>query len=212
MKRHLSAIPATSQHGAAIVVFSLLTVTVIVPMVGLAIDGGILYMLQAKLSQACDAAALAGGRNLNTGVDTTTQTANAEATMTAFFNANFPSGTWNTVPPQVNLDVQNTGLHTRTTTISAKVDAPLYFMRLIGINSGTVAARGQASRKDVNLMLVLDRSSSMATAGVCAEMVTQARTFVSNFTNGRDQVGSDHLHGRIEPGLRANRQLQVADT
>jgi Flp pilus assembly protein TadG len=158
-------------------------------MVGLAIDGGILYILQAKLSQACDAAALAGGRNLNNGNDTTTQTANAEATMTAFFNANFPSGTWNTQPPQVTLNVQSTGLHTRTTTIDATVQAPLYFMRVIGVNFGTISAHGQASRKDVNLMLVLDRSNSMQTAGVCSQMVTQARTFVSQFTNGRDQVG-----------------------
>jgi Mg-chelatase subunit ChlD len=172
------------QSGAAIVVF-----TVIVPMVGLAIDGGILYILQAKLSQACDAAALAGGRNLNNGNDTATQTANAEATMTSFFNANFPSGTWNTQAPVVTLNVQSSGLHTRTTTVDASVTAPLYFMRVIGVKNGTVSAHGQAARKDVNMMLVLDRSSSMASAGVCAQMVTQARSFVSQFTNGRDQVG-----------------------
>jgi Mg-chelatase subunit ChlD len=158
-------------------------------MVGLAIDGGILYMLQARLSQACDAAALAGGRNLNNGNDTTTQTANAEATMTQFFNANFPSGTWNTQPPNLQLNVQATGLRTRTTTVDATVVAPLYFMRSIGINYGTIAGHGQASRKDVNLMLVLDRSGSMQTAGVCPQMVTQARSFASQFTNGRDQLG-----------------------
>jgi Flp pilus assembly protein TadG len=189
MKRPISSIRRRRQSGAAIVIFSLLVVTVIIPMVGLAVDGGILYILQAKLSQACDAAALAGGRNLNNGNDTATQTANAEATMTAFFNANFPSGTWNTQPPQVTLNVQSTGLHTRTTTIDATVQAPLYFMPVLGINFGTISAHGQASRKDTNLMLVLDRSSSMATAGVCGQMVTQARTFVSQFTNGRDQVG-----------------------
>src|SRR5271170_4392845 len=99
----MKTLPSSSrrerQRGAAIVIFSLLAVTVILPMVGLAIDGGILYVLQAKLSQGCDAAALAGGRNLNNGNDPTTQTTNSEATMTAFFNANFPSGTWNSNPP-----------------------------------------------------------------------------------------------------------------
>jgi Flp pilus assembly protein TadG len=189
MKRPISLKRRGPQSGAAIVIFSLLAVTVIIPMVGLAIDGGILYILQAKLSQACDAAALAGGRNLNNGNDFATQSANAQATMTQFFNANFPSGTWNTQPPQVTLNVQSTGLRTRTTTIDATVQAPLYFMRVIGINYGTIAAHGQASRKDVNLMLVLDRSNSMQTAGVCPQMVAQARTFVSQFTNGRDQVG-----------------------
>jgi Flp pilus assembly protein TadG len=94
MQTPISLTRRPRQRGAAIVIFSLLAVTVILPMVGLAIDGGILYILQAKLSQACDAAALAGGRNLNNGNNTAAQTANAEATMAAFFNANFPSGTW----------------------------------------------------------------------------------------------------------------------
>jgi Flp pilus assembly protein TadG len=177
------------QRGVAIVVFSLLVVTVIVPMVGLAIDGGILYLVQAKLSEACDAAALAGGRTLNNGNDPTTQTTNSEATMTAYFNANFPSGTWNTSNTQTTLNVQSTGLHTRTTTIDANTTVPLYFMPILGINSSVVSAHGQASRKDVNLMVVLDRSSSMASAGVCSQMVTQARSFVAQFTNGRDQLG-----------------------
>jgi Mg-chelatase subunit ChlD len=189
MNRPISLKRRGRQSGAAIVIFSLLAVTVIIPMVGLAIDGGILYILQAKLSQACDAAALAGGRNLNNGNDFATQSTNAQATMTQFFNANYPSGTWNTQPPQLTLNVQSTGLRTRTTTIDVTVQAPLYFMRVIGINYGTIAAHGQASRKDVNLMLVLDRSSSMASAGVCDQMVAQARTFASQFTNGRDQVG-----------------------
>lgn len=189
MRIPLSSYRLKRQSGTAIIIFTLLVVTVIVPMVGLAIDGGILYVLQAKLSQACDAAALAGGRNLNNGNDPTTQSNNAKATMTQFFNANFPSGTWNTQPPRVTLDVQSTGLHTRTTTVDATVSAPLYFMRVIGVNNANVAAHGQAARKDVNLMLVLDRSSSMQSAGVCDQMVTQARTFVSQFTNGRDQLG-----------------------
>jgi len=189
MTVHPSSSRRRRQSGAAIVVFSLLTVSVIIPMVGLGIDGGILYMLQAKLQQACDAAALAGGRNLNNGNDATTQTTNSEATMASFFNANFPSGTWNSQPPQVTLNVQSTGLHTRTTTVDASVVAPLYFMRIIGINNATAAAHGQASRKDVNMMVVLDRSNSMQTAGVCPQMVSQARSFVSQFTNGRDQLG-----------------------
>ena len=179
-----------SQSGVAIVVFSLLVTTVIIPMVALAIDGGILYLLHAKVSQACDAAALAGGRDLNNGNTTAAQTTSAEATMTAFFNANFPSGTWNTLPnPTVVFSVQTTGLHTRTTTIDATVIAPLYFMRILGINYATLTGHGQASRKDVNMIVVLDRSSSMATAGVCGQMVAQARSFVAQFTNGRDQIG-----------------------
>jgi hypothetical protein len=51
-----------------------------------------------------------------------------------------------------------------------------------------VAAHGQASRRDVNIMLVLDRSSSMQGAP-CAQMIQQARNFVAQFTEGRDRLG-----------------------
>jgi hypothetical protein len=148
-----------------------------------------MYLLHAKLSQACDAAALAGGRDLNNGNDIATQTANAEATMTRFFYANFPSGTWNTRPPQVTPNVGTSGPHVRTTTIDVSVVAPLYFLSIAGFKTATLAAHGQASRKDVNMILVLSRSVSMADEGVCGQMVSQARTFASQFTNGRDTLG-----------------------
>jgi Flp pilus assembly protein TadG len=191
MNRH--SLPASlrrkRQSGTAILIFTLLAFTVVVPMAGLAIDGGIMYMLQAKLSQACDAAALAGGRSLNNGDDAAAQTASAEATMTQFFYANFPSGTWNTQPPQLNLNVGTSGLHVRTTTIDATVVAPLYFLSVAGFKTATVSAHGQASRKDVNMMLVLSRSISMADQNVCGQMIAQARAFASQFTNGRDVLG-----------------------
>src|SRR5258708_4778666 len=87
---------SAKKRGAAIVMFSLLTFTVVVPMAGLAVDGGVLYLIKAQLQSAVDAAALAGGRSLNVGNDITSQTASAVATMNAFFNANFPLHSWAT--------------------------------------------------------------------------------------------------------------------
>jgi len=43
----------------------MLTAMVMIPMIGLAIDGSILYWTKAKLSAAVDAAALAVGRDLS---------------------------------------------------------------------------------------------------------------------------------------------------
>ena len=46
-----------------------------------------------------------------------------------------------------------------------------------------------ASRRDVNLLLVLDRSSSMNNSGSCDPMKAAAQTFVEQFANGRDRLG-----------------------
>ena len=68
------------------------------------------------------------------------------------------------------------------------MQSPLYFMRVLGLTTSTVAAQGRASRRDVNLVLVLDRSGSMQSAGVCGIMTNSAISFVDKFTEGRDRL------------------------
>ena len=58
--------------------------TVLIPLVGLAIDGSRLYIVQAKLASAVDGAALGAGRLLGT-------TANTTEIAGEFLNANFPT-------------------------------------------------------------------------------------------------------------------------
>jgi hypothetical protein len=81
----------------------------------------------------------------------------------------------------------------RTVTISATITAPLYFLRVLGQNSTNIAAASQAGRRDVVMMLVLDRSSSMNNAfqgtTACAVMKTDATQFLDYFAAGRDMVG-----------------------
>jgi Flp pilus assembly protein TadG len=177
------------QGGVALVILSLLIFTVLIPIVGLAIDGGILFLVKQQMAAAADAATLAGGRSLSVGMDLASQTASATATMNAFFNANFPPGAWGTTNPTVTTSVVQATLSTRVATLDASVTAPTLFMRVIGFNTSRLAVHGQATRRDVNIILVLDRSGSMNNGGACATMVTQARTFVSQFTNGRDTLG-----------------------
>lgn len=47
-----------------------------------------------------------------------------------FFNANFPEGTYASTDRQFNVAVAETGYRTQTS-LSASVDAPLYFLRLL---------------------------------------------------------------------------------
>jgi Mg-chelatase subunit ChlD len=168
---------------------SLLTAVVLLPLVGLAIDGGILYLMKAKLSAAVDAAALAGARSLSVGMDISSQTASATATSQSFFYANFPNGYWKTSNLSLNTVVAQTAYKTRTVTMQASVTVPLTFMRILGQSAATVQAEGQTSRRDVNMIVVLDRSNSMALAGVCDTMVSAARGFIEKFANGRDNIG-----------------------
>jgi Flp pilus assembly protein TadG len=177
------------------VIMTVLTMMIALPLVGLAFDVGILYMIRGKLYQSVDAAALAGARALGTGPDGPTQRANAQAAATKYFNANYPSGFWGTISvnfPTPTVD-DTTVPNYRTVTTSASIVAPLYFLRMLGQNTATVAAASQAGRRDALVMLVLDRSYSMLNTfqgtTACAIMKTDAAQFVSNFSQGRDMVG-----------------------
>jgi Flp pilus assembly protein TadG len=165
---------------------------VILPMVGLAIDGTMLFLVKAKLSAAVDGGAIAAARSLSAGMSFASQKDAAAKTASQFVRANFPDGFWGAHNMVYNppIDVEedtSTSIKRRTVEINAAVDVPLLFMRVFGKNSATVRAYGKAARRDVRLVLVLDRSSSMS--GVITSLKNAAVEFVNNFAEGRDQVG-----------------------
>ena len=175
------------EQGMALMVSALMLVFT-VPIIGLSVDAGVLWMIRARMSAACDAAALATARNLNLGLTLSEQTANAIARGQAFFLANFPAGTMGTTGVTPSITVAQTNLSTLTVSTSATGSAPLYFMRYMGQSFNLAGASGKASRRDVNVMLVLDRSGSMS-GQPCADMITASKSFVNMFMNGRDTMG-----------------------
>src|SRR5579864_5175388 len=80
-------------------IFTAVTLVFIVPMVGLAIDAGILYTVKGKLQMAVDAASLAAARALSRGNDDNTQQSNARAVAQEYVLLNFPSGYFNVGTP-----------------------------------------------------------------------------------------------------------------
>ena len=179
-----------AERGSALLLITLMMALVVFPLVGLSIDGGIVYFAHARLVAAVDAAALAGARSLNVGLEFSDQKANAELTAMNYFNANFPAGMLNTTlnagnPPQAL--ASESADHLRTVQVHGSLDVGLYFLRLLGSQTATISASASSSRRDVNLVLALDRSGSMV--GVCEIMKSDAENFVSNWTNGRDTVG-----------------------
>ncbi len=175
------------ERGAALLLFSILLLLVVLPMIGLAIDGGVAYFAHARLVSAADAAALAGARSLNVGEDFAAQKQNAESIAGQYFYANFPASFLGSKNVAFKADAEETGTHIRTVTVSATADLPVYFLGLLGHQSTSVATTAQASRRDVNIVLTLDRSGSMSR--VCGTMVASAQSFVSKFSNGRDTMG-----------------------
>jgi Flp pilus assembly protein TadG len=180
--RSSSVISRRSERGATLIVFTMVTAMVIIPMIGLAIDASILYWTKAKLSAAVDAGALAAGRDLSADPTTTAQN---------YIYANLPQGWLRTAyspAPTVTVALDTPTVGTRRVTVAASVTVPLYFMRIFGQQSAMVSASGVSSRRDTDVILIIDRSYSMQQAGACGTMINSAKSFVNNFDNTRDTL------------------------
>jgi Flp pilus assembly protein TadG len=182
------------ERGFVILLWTLMMLFLILPMVGLAIDAGILYTIKAKLQTSVDGAALGAARSLNRSQDVPSQQTDATNTAKRYYHANFPDS-WMGVTPVNDPTVSWPNAPTGTAIINVQgtVDAPTWFMKVLAINSVRVVAVGQATRRNVNIMLVLDRSGSLGPGPIgtnsCAAVVSGAQTFVNSFSNNRDRIG-----------------------
>ena len=73
----------------------------------------------------------------------------------------------------------------RSVTSTASVDLPFIFLRALGLNQTTLRASAKATRRDVNIMIVMDRSKSLADSGACTPLKAAAVKFVDKFAEGR---------------------------
>ena len=173
------------------------TLTVLLLMTGLAVDSGRAYVVKAQLTKAVDGAALAAARNLNSG--------NPQAEATVIFKANFPMGFMGTTP----VDATAAGNFFKSTTdavsgvnvvtVTATEILPTTFMKLGNFNQVTVTSSGEATRRMVDLSLVIDVSGSIGSKW--AAVRDAARAFVNSFDGNNDRMalmtfanGSDVLY------------------
>jgi Flp pilus assembly protein TadG len=180
----------------------------IVPVVGLMIDVSVLYSVKARFQAAVDGSALAAARALNLGQTTDAQAASAKQNAVNWFYANFPARTWGTFNTQMSESTVNVfddpnNPRVRNVTVTASTAVPTYFMRWFQANATQISATGNASRRDVVVMMVLDRSSSMQQASACSAMITAAKLFTGQFAAGRDRIGlvsfSDNVYIHSAP-------------
>lgn len=130
----------------------------VIPLMGV-VGGGLdlarAHLAKSRLSQACDAAALAGRRAM-TGDDI--DTAKAEATK--FFNYNFPQGYMETTAFTPAITKPERG----TVQIVASTSVPTTIMKIFNSQSLPISVNCQATQNfdNIDIVLVLDTTGSMA--------------------------------------------------
>lgn len=172
----------------------------VTPVLGLAVDGAVVFWEKARLPATLAAAAIAAGRFLHVGQTLASQAANATQAAVNVFNVNFMPGNMNTTVDwgRPTVAICPTATTLRTVKVTATVHSPLYFLNVLGVSSSTASAYGQASRRDVNIILVLDRSGSMA-GTPCSAMISSAETFVKMFVGGHDELGLVTVNNTANP-------------
>ena len=180
-----------NQRGIAILTSSLILILAI-PMLGLAIDSTVLYVVKCRLQGAVDGAALAAAKALARGTDDPTQVSNAQNSAATYVMLNFPQGyffTTNvTVNPTTDVTVDESVAHERIITVNAHVTVPALFMTWLHFASTNVNASATTVRRDTNIALVVDRSGSLQSTGSCGPVQQSAINFVGKFSNARDYM------------------------
>jgi Flp pilus assembly protein TadG len=147
------------EDGFALFYMAVVT-TAMLMFTGLAMDSGRSYLVKAQLSKAVDGAALGAARSLNSG--------NPKNEAIRIFKANFPPGYLGTLTdtdPTLATDfyqstvIQASG--TNVVTVTARAKLPTTFMKLGHTDEVLVRSTGEATRRMVDLSMVVDVSSSI---------------------------------------------------
>jgi Flp pilus assembly protein TadG len=147
----------------------------------LAFDVAYAMIVRTELVTALDAAALAAIRYVPDGQAAMTNAANRT------FNANLPAGKLAIRNPALVAPVSTVVNGGIDVTVSASADAPTFFAKWFGRDVIAIGATATTSRRDRNVILVLDYSGSIAP--VIGEIRDGAKAFVNSFSEQADNVG-----------------------
>lgn len=221
----------SGQKGQILVMIALLA-PMILGLGGLGVDLVLAYAVRAQLSVAIDSVALASMRALEQGATYSEQEAEVNRIANLMLKANFPVGSLlsDTVrfsdPPKIygpgippgsgSVFVTDNSVPPgrRELRVTGEVILPTMFMRIFGRDSVTIRSSAVASRQDVNLILVLDRSRSLYNSGAWDDVQEAAKTFVNFFDNNADRLGlvsfgtSANVDFPIATGFRTNDAME----
>lgn len=168
------------KRGQIIVMFTLF-VAFLMGFSALAFDLAYAMVVRAELITALDAAALAAIRYVPDGQAAMTAAANRT------FSANLPLGKLAIKNPVLTAPVSTTINGGIDVSLSASADAPTFFAKWFGREVIQINASATTSRRDRNVILVLDYSGSVTP--VLSEIRNSAKVFVNSFSEQADKVG-----------------------
>lgn len=171
--------------------FIAISIIPLIAFIGIGTDAARGYIIKSRLSYALDAAGLAGAR--------VAYSANRDADILMYFNANFPPGYMHATldGPHFTMNATNEVL-----TLSATATVGTTFLRVIGIDTMTVAASSEITRQTqlLDLVLVMDVSGSMASpSGGGLTRVAAARQAASDLVD--ILYGADSIKNLLKIGL-----------
>lgn len=176
VRRSIRSLLADRSAGAT--PFVAIAMVALVASVGTAIDSGRGYLVKSHLSQALDAAALAGGRVVFS--------ANRDNDIRMFFNANFPSEFLDAevTGPTIQVDANGEEI-----ALIASARVPTTFMRVVGIDSISVRSETvvRRSNRGMELVLVMDNTGSMSGTKINS-MKAAARDLVNILYGNRETI------------------------
>jgi Flp pilus assembly protein TadG len=177
---------AQSDRGSVAIYFGLSAI-VFFGVAGLAVDAARGYLIKARLSEAVDAAALAGGKALQSATNNTLVVSDA----TSFFNANFPTGAMGATVAAPTINIINNGTEVQ---VASTATIPTTLMRLLGFQNMQVAASATVARAATGLDVVFSFDISGSMCSPCSKiqsLQSNAKALVDSlaqpFTNGLQQ-------------------------
>lgn len=163
-----------------------------VPIIGIAgvgIDTARGYMLKQRMSQALDAAALAGGRAMFS--------PHRDADVAKFYFANIPQGYLGATLHNPSIQI---GENTETITLVATAELPSTFTRVLGVEEIDVRARVVVRRanRGLELVMVLDSTGSMQDDNKIGKLKSAANNLL-DILYGANSDTADKLYVGVAP-------------
>jgi Flp pilus assembly protein TadG len=198
------------EHGQSLLMF-VLFIVVLVVFIGLGIDLGFAYITRARLSKAVDSACLTGVRNLLNG-----QTAAADAARAAFA-VNYGTSGRDVAPPTVTVTFTSVN-NNNVIDVKATVSINTYFIRVLPAwKTLAVGSLAEATRANVIMGLVLDRSGSMGSdppvgSGGGKVLPAAVASFISNFDDAIDRAAMSTFASTATTNVPMSQPFKAAIT
>jgi|WetSurMetagenome_2_1015567.scaffolds.fasta_scaffold58273_2 Flp pilus assembly protein TadG len=174
----------SGERGAFMIIFALMLL-VILGFTALGVEAGRWYLVRAELAKGVDAAALVAARNISNPYVSPTVLAEE------FGVENFHAGYIGTPGAGAGtVKFTATMVESDKVRVAGRVQATAILAKLFGVTTIPVSAVSMAQKKDVEIMMILDRTGSM-TGEKIKSLKSAAKSFLDFFedTQDRDRLG-----------------------